>query len=242
VAEEKTPVVTPKGPVEDPPKVMPAPQVEPQPEPTPDPNPEPQPAQTQSALAATDVELALAWVDAALFAIDTYPNDDVTVAALYTSFAWGDVPYADEPAFLAQMREQFEALRGVLTNHEVVFGDASTEDALAIFPSVPPAYAYFNGKVFFTPSFKPWDLASTSGFGPNCRTAMLVHESVHVIDSVSGVADIHISEWDEPAFSTMPASKAIHNPSAYATFASQVFENQLDWPVESRYGAGKPWE
>ncbi len=250
VVKDAAPVQTTKTPESsaEAPKVVPEPQPEPPPSPDPDPqpepqpDPEPQPALTQSALAAGDVALALTWVDAAILAIDGYPSDDVTVAALYTSFAWGDVPYADEPAFLAQMRQKFEALRDVLTNHAVTFDDATNEDALAIFSSVPPAYAYFNGKVFFTPNFKAWDPASTSGFGPKCRTAMLVHESVHVIDGVSGAPDIHISEWDEPAFSNMPASKAVHNPSAYATFASQVFEAQINWPVESRYGAGKPWE
>ena len=65
--------------------------------------------------------------------------------------------------------------------------------------AVPPAYALYERGVYFTPAFAPFDAATESGFGPCCRAAMVLHESVHVVDRRSGEPAIHISEWDEPA-------------------------------------------
>jgi hypothetical protein len=69
---------------------------------------------------------------------------------------------------------------------------------------------------------------------------MVIHECVHVFDERSGEAEIHISEWDEPRFSANPPELQMHNPSAYASFAAQVHHARHAWPVEARFGAGRP--
>jgi hypothetical protein len=126
----------------------------------------------------------------------------------------------------------FTRTREVLADSRL-FSDVTEEEARRFFPdAVPPAYAIYGQGVYMTPSF--------ATFGPKCRAAMLVHESVHVIDARSGEPDIHISEWMEPAFSSQTVEDSLHNPSSYASFAAQVYERKLEWPPEARYGAGQP--
>lgn len=113
------------------------------------------------------------------------------------------------------------------------------ERAVEIFgaDSVPPAFAIFEAHVYFTPHFRPHD--QSGGFGPLCRAAMVVHESVHVFDRRSGEPEIHIAEWDE-RFETRSPEQQQHNPSAFASFAAQVHERRLEWPRSARVGAGNP--
>ena len=66
------------------------------------------------------------------------------------------------------------------------------------------------------------------------------HECFHVIDLPSGQKTIHISEFDEPAFSNQNPQQKIHNPSAYASFAGQISEKTVAWPPQKRFGAGNP--
>ena len=49
-----------------------------------------------------------------------------------------------------------------------------------------------------------------------------------------------MSEWDEPRFSAQLPEHALHNPSAYASFAAQVHHGALEWPVTARFGMMRP--
>jgi hypothetical protein len=113
-----------------------------------------------------------------------------------------------------------------------------------------PAYGVFDGNVSFTPDFVAQ--------GPLGRAAMVLHETVHVLDNQSGLATTHISEWyvtdseadalgldktltspARPQFATrynlMSMADSLHNPSSYAAFAQHVFYGN-----DTRYGAGRP--
>ena len=153
------------------------------------------------------------------------------------------VPVPRRPKILARflrrsiVREivhRFLEARRIIEQSKRYFKDVSAEEAEKIFntPHIPPAYAIFDQAVYFTPAFLQ--------FGPMCRAAMVLHESIHVIDSESGTKEAHISEWDEPGFADQTAEESVHNPSAYASFGAQVYEGKIEWPREVRYGAGRP--
>ncbi len=177
--------------------------------------------------------IALAWIDAALEALRDRPDDEVTVAALETNFRLprGSV---DAVSVLSIFRT-FVLARAIIAESERWFYDVTDADAVALFGSedaIPPAYAIFGNGIYFTSRF--------DRFGPLCRSAMVVHEAVHVFDPRSGEPAIHISEWDEPRFSSQTIAQSIHNPSSYASFSAQVFEGRVDWPRDARPGAGSP--
>ena len=177
--------------------------------------------------------VALAWVAAAERALGrllTARGDPVVRSALTINFSATGLQ-----AYIAALRARlvFAQARDVIARSGELFFDASLEEAHGWFgENVPPAYALFGQGVWFTPRFL--------SFGPMCRAAMVLHESVHVIDAISGEPAIHVSEWDEPRFSAQSIEESLHNPSAYASFAAQVGVNAVDWPREVRYGAGRP--
>jgi hypothetical protein len=182
--------------------------------------------------------IALQWIDAALAALRDDPGSDLVRAGLAINFSAGtsgDVNIAQIIATYMQSRE-------VIERSGRYFMGVSERRAKRVFRSenIPPAYAIFKNGMYFTPLFAAHNPETGRGFGPMCRTAMLVHESVHVIDALSGLPAIHISEWDEPKFSAQTAEESLHNPSSYASFSAQMFERVLEWPRNARYGAGRP--
>jgi hypothetical protein len=203
--------------------------------------------------------IALSWIDAALVALREYlewlaggdePNARVLVeSALATNFSLreppaiaGSLAKVKRVAFVWIILGTFARAREVIAASARFFAGVSEEEARGFFPrpaGLPPAYAIYGVGVFFTPAFASYDATNGMGFGPLCRAAMLVHESIHVIDRMSGLPEIHISEWQEPAFSEQTARESLHNPSAYASFAAQVHDRALEWPVAVRYGAGR---
>jgi hypothetical protein len=132
-----------------------------------------------------------------------------------------------------------DALTGAARS-DTLFVVADPEDWQPFFGDAPPPAYVYGGLVYFTPEFRPFDPATQRGFGPLCRAAMVVHESVHVFDSRSGEPEIHVSEWDEPRFSAVAPELQRHNPSAYASFAAQVHHRKMEWPRDVRFGAGQP--
>lgn len=137
-------------------------------------------------------------------------------------------------SIVGEILRRFEQARAIIEDSERYFKDVTAEEAERLFntPHIPPAYAIFDQAVYFTPAFLH--------FGPMCRAAMVLHESVHVIDPESGTTEAHISEWDEPGFANQTAEQSVHNPSAYASFGAQVYEGKIAWPPSVRYGAGRP--
>lgn len=195
------------------------------------------------ALAVAVRPVALAWIAAAEDALRSYIGkkatfgrpDGLVVAALATNFS---LPSSRIPlrgaVTAARIAAMFARARIVIEDDTLLF-DIADEEATRLFPEgtpLPPAYALFDRGVYFTSAF--------ARFGSMCRAAMLVHESIHVIDAASGAPEAHVSEWDEPRFSAQSLEDSLHNPSAYASFAAQVHEGALTWPVAVRYGAGRP--
>jgi hypothetical protein len=181
--------------------------------------------------------IALRWIDAACAALRASPGAPLTRAAIAIAFKTND----PDPAFVARVIETLERSRRVLETSRQWFHDASARRASRLFGAseVPPAYAVFGEGIWFTPAFAPYHFETGRGFGPMCRAAMVLHESVHVFDARSGELDIHVSEWDEPRFSAQTPEQSLHNPSAYACFAAQVHQRVFAWPPEARFGAGR---
>jgi len=174
--------------------------------------------------------VALLWIEGAMSAMRERlagETSAIVSSALRTSFR------ADDRATAYLVYTRLYAIRGVLDASARLFHDASDEEAAEWFgTNLPPAYARFERGVWFTSAFPR--------FGPMCRAAMIVHESVHVFDRRSGDPDVHVSEWDEPRFSQQTTAEALHNPSAYANLAAQIAARAIDWPRVLRYGAGRP--
>ena len=197
--------------------------------------------------------IALAWIDTATAVLRDQlewvaggeePSTRALVdAALAINISFRSRGRVATTAYAWLVLGTFTRAREVIAESGRFFASATLEDVRALFPpdaGVPPAYAMYQQGVFFTPAFAPWDPQTRRGFGPLCRAAMVLHEAVHVIDRRSGRPDVHISEWQEPAFSAQTAEQSLHNPSAYASFAAQVHERALEWPASARYGAGRP--
>jgi len=184
--------------------------------------------------------IALAWIASAEAAL-LVPGDALTLASLAANFAWPRLAPDEQRRFVEGIAATYGLVRSVLERSAARFADVSERGARALFVGdgdIPPAYAIYGDRVYFTPRFARYDPAAKRGFGPKCRAAMVLHESVHLCDPRSGEASLHISEWDEPRFSGLAPEEAVHNPSAYASFAAQVHHRQLEWPVEARFGAG----
>jgi hypothetical protein len=191
-------------------------------------------AETESKPIAQD------WVRSARAALARGPDDALTNAALRVNFAWDRVPARARSALLAFVDRHFASIEGVLKGSDALFVVADPEDWRPHFGDTPPPAYVYGGLVYFTSEFRPFDPATQRGFGPLCRAAMVVHESVHVFDARSGEAEIHVSEWDEPRFSLLVPELQRHNPSAYASFSAQVHHQELEWPRDARFGAGQP--
>lgn len=189
--------------------------------------------------------IALAWIDAAmtLLTAERSPVDEALLrAALATSFSLrGD---EELRGVTLRVHETFARCRAVIAQGGRRFVLVNERTAKRLFHGspygYPAAYAIFGKAIYFTPRFKAYDRATGQGLGPKCRAAILLHESVHVIEPLGGLPETHISEWDEPRFSSQTIEESIHNPSAYASFAAQVFERAHDWPRDARYGMGRP--
>lgn len=185
------------------------------------------------ALALAVRPIALRWIDAGETALHTYlvgtRAEPLLDAAFRTAFA--APPGVARALFVLSRLAQ---ARAVIVD-DARYEDVSDADALALFApgtALPPAYARFGIGMSFTSAF--------ARFGPMCRAAMLLHESVHVFDAESGLPENHVSEWDEPRFSAQTPEQSLRNPSAYVCFATQIHERVIAWPAALRYGAARP--
>jgi hypothetical protein len=198
--------------------------------------------------------IALAWIERSLVVLREYerwlaggaaPDTfDLVRAALEINFSLPATLGRKQGALVGLILETFARSRAVLVRSDRYFVGVTERAAKELFPpehhaDIPPAYAIFEEAIYFTPRFEPFDPSTGRGFGPMCRAAMVLHESVHVVDVESGEPQIHISEWDEPGFSAQTAEDSVHNPSAYASFAAQVHAGAREWPRAARYGAGR---
>ena len=204
-------------------------------------------------LAETEAKpLALRWIASAVAALDRGdprrergPEPDLLLAALHTNFAWARVPAGERLSRARQIEATFAMIEEMLRLSAHRFRDASEAEARAFFPAptpLPPSFTRFGRFILFTPTFRALAAPEPRALGPRCRAAIVLHEAVHLFDEQSSLPAVHVSEWDEPRVSAQRPEEAIHNPSAYASFAAQVHHERIEWPVEARFGLGRAEE
>lgn len=214
--------------------------------PAPPPPPPPPAALTMSALAKVDVATSILWAKGAISGLtDTrkfianpsplapIPSRlvSVTLQALETHFHISTLSTSRIP-FIDQILATYVKGLAILTNNAAFFIDDTTSAEAA--KGTPAHVPLGSGKVNFTPAFQ--ERSGTTGFGPGCRAAMVLHEPFHIADHPAASSGAnHIPEF-VPAYNRQPALNQLHNAHSYASFAQQVFFNGND----TRFGAGKP--
>uniref|UniRef100_UPI00405601CC peptidoglycan-binding domain-containing protein n=1 Tax=Candidatus Electronema sp. TaxID=2698783 RepID=UPI00405601CC len=96
-----------------------------------------------------------------------------------------------------------------------------------------PAYAYWNSSIFFTRFYRVYNGERGIGCGRTARSAMILHEYVHVVNQQSGQDQNHISEFD-PKYNSQPPERAVHNPSSYSAFGQHTCYGE-----DTRFGLGE---
>lgn len=132
-------------------------------------------------------------------------------------------------ADLALIRRNYQAVANVFNNSAFAF-----ENGPSAVAGSPASGSFDKQKIFFAPLYKDFDTPDGKTIGPRSRSAILIHEAIHLTDNLSGDnATTHISEFDG-RYDTQSADNALHNPSSYATFAWHVTRG-FDRP---RFGLG----
>lgn len=192
-------------------------------------------------LALTDVPLARSKVAAAIKALEDLDRalfsralatpDPVTIDALQVQFRLTrgastlGVGRQFTQTDISDIRTTFVGIRGVLDRASTLFVD--------FMPVTGPdnaAEALFGGVVRFGPVFRNFKWRGLELIGKESRAAVLIHESTHVVDAVSGEAGNHISEF-ESGYPLQPADQSKHNPSSYATFAAHIVARKNPDPL-----------
>jgi len=136
-----------------------------------------------------------------------------------------------DAAFLTFIRNNYRTVKEVL-------GKTGTYFKFPTSASVPSAnkndmiytYGGMTGSIHFNPdAFIDYDPVTGKGYGPRARAAMVLHEAVHIADTLSGPPN-HIYEH-QPGYATQTANQAVHNASSYASFAQHV-----TYGKDTRYG------
>ncbi|WP_342359095.1 hypothetical protein [Terrarubrum flagellatum] len=199
------------------------------------------------ALATADAPLALRKVGKAIKALQdlqaTLTNPagpepaglDVTRDALRLHFR-----LTSAPATIGVARPFTKAdLDAILLNYDGI--QRVLRDPAARFrddiPTLGPliaAEAIFARQVTFGPVYRNFDWRGLGKIGDHSRAAVMIHESTHVIDAISGNDAIHISEFD-PGYDRQTPELSMHNPSSYAGFAAHV---DLGRDPSPRFGLG----
>jgi hypothetical protein len=173
--------------------------------------------------------------DHPLHALDNYITD-----ALQTHFhvEVGDTTDPDARQNIGRIFDNYRKIAMAMGNLSIY---------RSIWPSAnagpqPPAYAAAGIAVYFTPAFQ--DVDGSAGYGPNCRAAMVLHETAHYIDP--RIID-YAYEWHANTplcmqpflgfdYASLTAEQAMQNASSYAAFAVHVSRGH-DLP---RFGAANP--
>jgi len=136
-----------------------------------------------------------------------------------------------DSALLSLIKSNLRAVKDVL-------GKSGTYFRFPTSASVPAGnktsfiytYGGMGGSINFNPdAFTDYNTVTGKGFGPKARGAMVLHEGIHIVDTLSGPPN-HIYEH-EAGYATQGADQAIHNASSYASFAQHVTYGR-----DTRYG------
>jgi peptidoglycan hydrolase-like protein with peptidoglycan-binding domain len=185
-------------------------------------------------LAMADMTISRFWANLAIAALRNTTASSVR-AALNTHFHLNNGKQP-EAVYLQTIHKNYTGVLLTFGRAAQVFRARNNAQAAADqgvdSGGVPfPAYTFFAGSVNFTSTFRPWN--GTSGFGPMCRAAMVLHEPIHFIDfKADGKNDFY---EHGPLYATLTADQAVHNPSSYVCFAEQ-----MAFGADVRFGAGKP--
>ena len=186
------------------------------------------------ALALTDMVVSNLWARFALTAVNGLLVGN-TAAGLETHFHLSRAKLP-QSVYLQIIKQNYTRVINVFGRAAQVF--RSRTDAQAASDrgvdddGVPfPAYTFFQQSVNFTTSFKPFD--GTSGFGPMCRAAMVLHEPIHFVDQLANNANDFYEHGSQ--YPNISPEQAVHNPSSYVCFAEQIV-----FGTDVRFGAGKP--
>jgi len=133
-------------------------------------------------------------------------------------------------AYIDQVLAIYGKSLAILNSPSSFINDTTSAEAAKGTPAHVP---FGSGKVNFTPAFK--ERSGTTGFGPNCRAAMVLHEPVHVADHPAASFQVNHEHENSPKYATQPAMNQLHNAHSYASFAQHVF-----FGFDTRFGAGKP--
>ncbi len=170
------------------------------------------------------------------------PPDPVVEDALLTHFRLAPSHTSPDPPrwpvtewHVNHILTHYAKMDIVLALHDTSFVDGRPVNKNG---DLVPAASHMDSKqIIFSPVFHNKTTTEGAAIGPESRAAILIHEGYHSVDSakVSDQDDIHISEYS-PKYDVQPASKAIHNPSSYASFAAHV---ALGRDPNPRYGLGR---
>jgi hypothetical protein len=117
---------------------------------------------------------------------------------------------------IADIRRQFSEIQQVFLNSA-----ASFQNGPSVVPGSPASGDFNTKRIFFAPLYKDSDTPDGAAIGPHSRVAILIHEATHLVDSLSGQPQNHVSEFS-PSYDTQTAEQSRHNPSSYASFAWHV--------------------
>lgn len=209
------------------------------------------PSLTMAALAQRDRATSIQWAQAAIarltearsflanpppaplpgFPPIVPPTVGITFTALETHF---HISTATIPriAYIDQVLAIYGKSLAILNSAANFFINDTTSAEAA--KGTPAHVPFGSGKVNFTPAFK--ERSGTTGFGPNCRAAMVLHEPVHIADHPAASNAANHEHENSPKYASQPAMNQLHNAHSYASFAQQVFFNGID----TRFGVGKP--
>ncbi len=208
-------------------------------------------ASTMSALAEKDKTTSLQWAKAAIGSLATvraflmgggsatpglFQPQPVRIGleALETHFRFSTVIGPKVPVIDFISDQYGKAVNILIGSSQFFIDDTTTQESKNGIPAHVP---FGKGKVNFTPAFREFSAATNTGFGPNCRAAMVLHEPIHITDHPhSSTVATHVHE-NSPQYAMQTAANQMHNAHSYACFAQQCF-----FGSDTRFGIGRRTE
>lgn len=205
---------------------------------------------TMKELAEQDKKVSLTWAANAIRALTEL---DGTLKRLGNPATFAN---ADLPGFLHRVRNALQthfninsavnqsdlvstvlarykaAVASLKSSGTIFVNDTSSAEAAKGTPAHVP---FGSGRVNFTPAFKEFDGATSSGFGPFARAAMVLHEPFHVIDHPDASFVVNHVHEGSAAYASTAAANQVHNAHSYASFAQE-----MNFGRDTRFGATKP--
>lgn len=176
-------------------------------------------------------------------------HDSIELTALAAHFRLTDtLGKARLDTLLDVVEKNFLAAIGVLGRGPVMFHSVSRKQMNIDFRGGEGSPAYVmpanRTRINFSPTFRvrssgarPGRDWTGDGWGPKCRAAMVLHETIHITDSRGG----HDIYEHLPGYLTMSAEVGVHNAASYPSYGAHVFERST-LPLGPRYGAARPAE